>query len=126
MHKSGKSTKQCAEAAKRSNMVLGMIMRAMVSREKSIILKLCKALVRPHLEYCIQVWNRHLRKDIETLERVQRRATSMIKGLRNLSYEERLRRCKLTNLEVRRNRDDLIKTFKILSGRVDLPPEHFF
>ena len=58
-------------------------------------------------------------KDIETLER-------MIKGLGNLSCEERLGRCKLTNLEIRRNRVDLIETFKILTGREELPSEHFF
>ena len=68
----------------------------------------------------------HLKKDIETLERVQRRATRMIKSLGNLSYEGRLRRCKLTNLEIRRSRGDLIETFKILTGREDLPSEHFF
>ena len=55
IHKIGKSTKQCAKTAKRANRVLGMIKRTVVSREKSIILKLYKALVRPHLEYCIQV-----------------------------------------------------------------------
>ena len=72
----------------------------------------------------MQVWNPHLKKDIETLERVQRRATRMIKGLRNLSYAERLRRCTLTNLEIRRITGDLIETFKISAGREDLPPEH--
>ena len=81
--------------------------------------------MRPHLEYYIQVWNPHLKKDIETLEMVQRSATRMIKGLGNLSYEERLRRYKLTNLEIRRSRD-LIERFKILTRREDLPPEHFF
>ena len=50
----------------------------------------------------------------------------MIKGLGNLSYEERLRRCKLRILEIRRNRGDLIETFTILTGREDLPPVHFF
>ena len=75
----------------------------------------------------MQAWKPHLQKDIETLERMQRRATRMIKSLGNLSYEERLRRCKLTkNLEIRRSRGDLIETFKILTGREDLPPEHFF
>ena len=68
----------------------------------------------------------HLKNVIETLERVQRRATRMIKGLGNLSYEERLRRCKLTYLEIKRSRGDLIETFKALTGREDLPLEHFF
>ena len=47
-------------------------------------------------------------------------------GLRGLSYEERLRRCNLTNLEIMRSRGDLVEMFKILTGREDLLPEHFF
>ena len=130
MHKSGKSTKECA-AAKRANRTLGMTKRTVVSKSKSITLKLYKELVIPHLEYCIQVWNPHLQKDIE---RMQRRATRMIKGLGKLSYEDRLRSCKSTSPEISRiqvsrnpgSRGDLIETFKILTGREDLSPEHFF
>ena len=46
-----------------------------------------KAIVRPHLEYCIQAWRPYRKKDIDTLERIQRRATKMIPELRDLSYE---------------------------------------
>ena len=58
---------------------------------------MCKAIVRPHLEYCIQAWRPYRKKDIDTLERIQRRATEMIPELRDLSYEERLKRMWLNN-----------------------------
>ena len=56
-------------------------------------------IVRPHLEYCIQAWRPHLKKDIDMFERIQRRATKMIPELRDLSYEERLKECGLKTLE---------------------------
>ena len=60
---------------------------------------LYKAIVRPHLEYCIQAWSSYLRKDIDMHEKIQR-ATKLIPGLRDLRYEERLKEC---GLIVRRN-----------------------
>ena len=72
-------------------------------------------MVRPHLEYYVLAWRPYRKKDIDTLERIQRRATKMIK-LRDLSYEERLRECGLTTLETRRLRGDQIEVFKILNG----------
>src|SRR6218665_1356991 len=70
MHRSAKPSRQCAEASKKDNSTLGMIRRTIVTRDKDTILRLYKTLVRPQLEYCIQVWSPYLKQDMEKLEKV--------------------------------------------------------
>ena len=125
MHRSAKPSRQCPEASKKANLTLGMIRRAIVTRDKDTILRLYKTLVRPQLEYCIQVWSPYLKQDMEKLEKVQRRATKMIQGYKYLSYEERLIRCGLT-LEKKRSRGDLIEAYKIITGKELIHWERFF
>ena len=72
--------------------------------------------MRPHLEYCIQAWRPYHKKDIDTPEQIQRRATKMIPVLRDLCYEERVKECGLEIVETRMLRRDQIEVFKILNG----------
>ena len=116
MNASMKVSEQCRIAASKGNQILGMIRINITYKEKSLIVPLYKAIVRPHLEYCIQAWNPHLRRDIDMLEKIQRRATKLIPGLSDLRYEERLKEWGLTTLETRRLRGDQIEVFKRLNG----------
>ena len=121
-----KVSEQCGIAASKGNQILGLIRRNITYKGKKLIIPLYKAIVRPHLEYCIQAWRPYRKKDIDTLERIQRRATEIIPELRDLSYEERLKECGLTTLETRRLRGDQIEVFKILNGYENIDRNMFF
>jgi len=79
-------------AAQKANCILGFIKRSVTCRLREVILPLCSALVRPHLEYCVQFWSLLHKKDVELLERVQRSAVKMIREVEHLHYQDRLKR----------------------------------
>lgn len=109
-------TSHCALAAKKANRMVGYIARSIEYKSKDVVLLLYNTLVRPHLEYCVQFWGPYFKKDIEALEKVQRRATKLIPGIKDEPYEERLRILNLFSLQKRRMRGDLIEVFKYLKG----------
>ena len=121
-----KVSEQCEIAAAKGNQIHGLSRRNIVYKENELIIPLYKTIVRRHLEYCIRAWRPYRKKDIDMLERVQRRATNMIPKRRNISYEMHLNECGLTTLETRRLRGDHIEVFKILNGYENIDTNIFF
>jgi hypothetical protein len=103
-----------------------LIYKCFVSQNRSSLVKAYTTYVRPLVEYSTQVWSPYLIKDILKIESIQRRFTKRLRGLSDLSYKERLTVLGLDTLELRRLRSDLIFTYKIIFGLVDLKVSDFF
>ena len=119
-------SKHIAAKVKCANFVLSQIRRSFLCRDAGIMLSLYKTLVRPHLDYCAQVWSPWKQKDIKKVEAVQRRATRLIPACRGLPYAERLRLLKITSLEERRIRGDMILVYKILTDKTNIDKNSLF
>ena len=106
--------------------MLSLIKIAFKHLQPSLLCMLYKAFVRPLLEYCCCAWRPFYAKDIEVLEKVQRRMTRLLPELVHFSYEERLQLFQLTTLKTRRLRFDLICVYRMLRGFMNIEQSIFF
>ena len=111
-----KPRQHCAKAAKSANGTLGQIARAFQYRNKQMLAKLFKVFVRPKLEYAAQAWSPWLEKDCVMLEQVQKRCVKMMSDVQGETYEEKLKDAGLQLLKDRRERGDMIETYKVMRG----------
>ena len=110
----------------KANKMIGLIKRTFLFLDKDTFNRLYKALVRPHLEYGISIWSPYLKRQSIAVERVQRRATKILKECTCMPYGERLQYLNLHSLKGRRIRGDLILVFKIYNKLVDLDYSDLF
>jgi len=106
-------SQQCALATEKANHILGCIHISVARMLREEMLPLHSALMRPHLEYCVQMWNPQYRRKMDLLEQIQKKATKMIQGMKYFPYEGRLRELRLFILEKRRFWTDLRTAFLI-------------
>ncbi|CAF1056009.1 unnamed protein product [Brachionus calyciflorus] len=99
------------KAVAKANSVLGMLKRTFTFWSIETFEILYTTYFRPHLEYGAPVWNPYRRKEINLLEKVQRRATKLVQSLKNFDYKTRLEKIGITTLNKRRHRGDLIQFF---------------
>jgi len=107
----------CKEKINRAHSMLGLIKRNFIYLTEEAFVTLYKSLVRSHLEYANSVWNPHRQGLIKDLEKVQMRATKLVLTIKHLTYKERLLQLKLPTLKYRCLGGDMIKVFKILTGK---------
>lgn len=121
-----KPTSQCHLAAAKAHKMISIIKLAFRFLDANSLTLLYKSFVRPVLEYCGVAWCPYFIKDIEVLERVQRRFTRLLPEVSSLPYEERLSKLGLKTLHTRRLIYDLTFMYKIIHGMIDVNHNHFF
>ena len=121
-----KPSLHCEKAAANAIKFLAMLKRTFSAFPKDLFIFLYKIYARSHLEYYVQLWCPYLAQDIDTLEKVQKCATKLVCELAKISYESRLKELRIYSLYCRRQRGDLIETYKLLKGYYNLDWTGFF
>ena len=121
-----KATLHCQAAAAKANKALRLLRMAFSNVTVRNFKLLYSTYVRPHLDYCLQAVGPHMMQDLQKLEKVQRRATKIVKTIKSLSYQERLSTLKLLSMKDRLLRGDLIEVYKIMTGKVNIDRNQFF
>lgn len=116
---------QSGKAAATASRVLSQISRAFSYRDKVTFVSLYKSYVRPHLEFSSQAWSPWLARDIDILEKVQKRAVNMVGGLRSVTYAEQLAELGLQSLEERRREADLLLMHKVVYAKSGVNSERW-
>ena len=94
--------------------LMGNLLRSTVCRSRKFMVTLFVAHLRPFVDYCSTVWHVGYLGDLRRLESLQRRWTKEVAGMRDISYEDRLRELGLYSVSGRLLRADLIKIWKLL------------
>ena len=113
-------SKHIEKQVNKANKIVGLIRRSFTHLNTISMKQLFTSLVRPHLEFGNVVWSPMSKKSVKLIEQVQHRATKMIPGLKNYTYEERLEKMKLPSLRYRRKRGDLIEVYKFTHGHYSI------
>ena len=121
-----KPTLHCKKAANKGMSALRLLRNAFVNLTLNKFRLLYMTYVRSHLEYNLLAVVPYMRQDFNALEKVQRRATKLVKEIKHLPYPERLRRLGLSSIEERVLRGDLIETYKLLTGKINVDPKQLF
>ena len=109
-----------------ANSKLGIIKNTFHELTKDNFIIFYKAFVQPILEYCCTTWAPHFIKDHKEIEKVEKRATKLVKSISHLPYGERLKKLSLTTLYYRRQRADVLQVFRIIKGMDKLDIGIFF
>ena len=111
---------------KKAGQMTGLIRRSFTYLDKTMLKTLIKTIIRPQLEYANVIWSPMYKRQSIAIEKVQRRATKLLKDIRDLPYIERLEALDIPSLKYRRVRADLIQTYKIIHGLDNIDKDEFF